>query len=127
MMTTHLRRRAALATALLASACSDATAPRSDLLVVAANGRVVTLANRTSGAVSFLIATPRFLELGDPMPCTRPEGCSPSVPAGGVLTIPYGGIAGWEPGERTAVVIHWPGGAGARIDHTARRVTVRLR
>jgi hypothetical protein len=88
---------------------------------------VVTLANRTGGAVSFLIATPSFLELGDPMPCTRPEGCTPNVPAGGVLTIPYSGIAGWEPGVRTAVVIHWPSAAGARIDEMARRVTVRLR
>ena len=127
MKTMHSLRRAALAAALLASACSDATAPRSDLLVVAANGRVVTLANRTNAAVSYLIATPGFLELADPLPCTRPEGCTPSVPAGGVRTVPYDSIAGWEPGARAAVVIHWPTGAGARIETTARRITVRLR
>ena len=131
MMTTHSLRRAALAAAaLLASACGDATAPRrSDLLLVLANDRAVTLANRTNAPVSFLIATPDFLELADPLPCTRPEGCTPSVPAGGAVTVPYGDIAGWEPGARAAVVVHWtlpPGARGVAVEDV-RRVTVRLR
>ena len=124
-----IRRPAALAVALLAAACSNVTAPRSDLLSAGVGARTVTLANRTDAPVSFLIATPRFLELADPLPCTRPEGCTPTLAAGAVVSIPFAEIPGWEPGVREAVVIHWrrPATAAALSPDSVRRITVRLR
>lgn len=128
-ITRAIRRGAALATAaaLFTAACGDPTAPRTDLLVVTADGRAVTLTNRTSEPVSFLVATPGYLELADPLPCTRPEGCTPTLAAGGVQRVPYAEIPGYAPGARTAVVLHWRRLAAAVTADSVRRLAVRLR
>ena len=104
------------------AACGTPTAVDSGLLRVSAGNNSVRLSNHSADPVSYLIATPGFLELADPGPCTQPGGCQTSVPAGGAITVPYEKIWRYAPGERRAVVIHWRGLGGTVVDSVHRLV-----
>jgi hypothetical protein len=120
-----MRGLASLLLAFLVS-CGTPTAVDSGLLRVSARNSSVTLSNHSAQPVSYIIATPSFLELADPVPCAQPGGCQTSVPANGTITVPYGKIWGYGPGERRAVVVHWRGLDGTVVD-SVRRLVVTLR
>jgi hypothetical protein len=117
----------AAATTLAGVACSDnALGPTasSDLLRARADAGTVTLTNRTARAVDYLLATPRFLELGEPGPCANPDGCTTTVPARAEVRVPYAAVHGYASGEHNAVVVHWY--HGTAIPENVRRIELRL-
>jgi len=120
-----MRGLASLLLAFLVS-CGTPTAVDSGLLRVSARNSSVTLSNHAAQPVSYILATPSFLELADPVPCAQPGGCRTSVPANGTITVPYEKIWGYAPEERRAVVVHWRGLGGTVVD-SVRRLVVTLR
>ncbi len=119
-------RRLVSGLVILLAACSTPTSVDSGLLAVSASSNKVTLSNHTAEPVSYLIATPAYLALYDPGPCRLPEGCNESVAANSTITIPFERIRGYQPGERTAVVVHWRGLAGPPVD-SVHRLVIALR
>lgn len=104
-----------------------ATGPTSsDLLRASAAAGTITLTNRTSGQVDYILATQHFLEVADPGPCTRPEGCTTSVPARSTVRVPYSAVLGYSPGERTAIVVHWSHAPAPSTSFNVRRIVLRL-
>src|SRR4026209_2770880 len=89
-----MRGLASLLLAFLVS-CGTPTAGDSGLLRVSARNSSVTLSNHAAQPVSYILATPSFLELADPVPCAQPGGCRTSVPANGTITVPYEKIWGY--------------------------------
>ena len=72
--------------------------------------------------MTFILATRRYLERVDPLPCTTPRGCTTRLPGRGTIAVPYSEIPGYQSGERTAVLIHWLEVRGASADNVHRTV-----
>lgn len=116
-----------LLTTTVVSGCSDSTGPTSsDLLRASAVAGTITLTNRTDGQVDYLLATQHFLEVADQGPCTKPEGCTTSVPAHATVRVPYSAVLGYSPGERSAVVVHWLHAPPPSTSINVRRIVLRL-
>jgi len=106
--------------------CATPTGVDSGLLRVSAQNSAVTLSNYSAEPVSYIIATPSYLALADPAQCTRPSGCTASVAANATIEVAYAQIAGYQRGERTALVVHWRGLSGAAAD-SVHRLEITLR
>ncbi|MBA3557804.1 MAG: hypothetical protein H0W30_04305 [Gemmatimonadaceae bacterium] len=100
-----MRRLAPLLALLIA--CSSPTATENGLLSVSSRDGIVRITNRSAQPVLFILATRTHLELVEPLPCTKPGGCTPTLPGGSSIAVPFSEILGYEPGVRTAVLIHW--------------------
>jgi len=115
-----MRRLAPLLAVLIA--CSSPTATENGLLSVSTRDGIVRITNRSAETVSYILATRTYLELVDPAPCMKPGGCTTSLPGGGSIAVPFSQILGFQPGERTGVLIHWLAARGAAADDVYRTV-----
>ncbi|MBC7789614.1 MAG: hypothetical protein H7Z74_06690 [Anaerolineae bacterium] len=106
----------------LVIACDSPTAAENTLLRVSVRDGIVRITNRSDEVVTFILATRTYLELVDPLPCTTPGGCTPTLPPRGSIAIPYSEILGYEAGDRTAVLIHWVEARTASPDDVHRTV-----
>ena len=111
------------------TACQNPAAPTSDLLTASAGPLpgILQLRNHTSEPVFYSVHERDALATADYLLCTEPS-CA-SVPAHGVVSLPYSRISGFRRGAAEAVVYHWllrPKVGGFAPD-SVRRLIVPLR
>jgi hypothetical protein len=118
----------AFAAALAIASCSDATAPKSDLLRISVQPEAVELMNDSPQPVYVFVVERNSLALVDWAPCSDPSNCD-GIAVGGTKVIPYDDITGYAPGAAEAVVHHWhlvPDGAGGFRPDSIRSTVIGL-
>lgn len=89
------------------TACQNPAAPTSDVLTASAGPLpgILQLHNRTREPVFYAVHERDALATADYLLCIDPS-CA-SVPAHGVVSLPYSRISGFRRGVTEAVVYHW--------------------
>ena len=122
-------RTLAVALAAMAAACGGPTEFRLDgPLSIRADGRAVEMENTTGETVYTFVVERETAALIDWMPCTSPTECD-GIEAGARARVGYDAIAGYEAGEREAIVYWWhlrPAAGGGFAPDQVRAEVVRL-
>lgn len=122
---------AALAAALLPSACADdgPLGPGETGVEVRGEGGAVRITNHLADHVYYFVVESEDAALVDWTPCTLHREACPHVHAGETIAIPYAELPGYEPGDDEAI-LHWwhliSGPEGLRPDEV-RSIVFRLR
>lgn len=115
--------------ALALIACTDSTAPRSDLLRSTAYAGQVRLSNLSSDFVYFVVVEREFSALALLAVCREPASC-PRVSPRETIHVRYADIAGYRPGADEAIVLHWrliPAASGGFDPDSVRALVIELR
>jgi hypothetical protein len=110
-------------------ACTESTAPHTDLLRATAHNAHVRLASLSGESVYFMVVEREFAALAQFVICSDPVSC-PSVSPRETLHVRYSDIAGYQPGAREAIVLHWrlvPAASGGFDPDSVRALVTRLR
>jgi hypothetical protein len=115
--------------ALALLACTESTAPHTDLLRATAHTRQVRLASLSAEFVYFMVVEREFSALAQFVICRDPLSC-PRVSPRETVHVQYSEIAGYQPGAREAVVLHWrlvPAESGGFAPDSVRGLVIQLR
>jgi hypothetical protein len=75
-------------------------------LAIRASGGALRLSNESGAPIYTVVVERESAALFDWAPCVDPAACD-AIPANGERRVPYGEIAGYEDGEREAIVYWW--------------------
>lgn len=122
---------AALAAALLLSACADDAATRPDEtgVVVRGQGGAVRITNLLADPVYYFGVEREDAAALNWTPCTLHREVCPHVDAGETVAIPYAELPGHDPGDDEGILFWWhlvSGSEGLRPDEV-RSIVFRLR
>ena len=101
-----LRTPALIVAALTLLACETPTQPSSQLLTLSSDGTALTLTNRNSWPVFYMVVDPNMLALLDFALCEDPATC-PRVAAKSSVRVPYTDIIGYHPGQAAVHFTQW--------------------
>lgn len=113
---------------LIAAACADGTAPKSDLLQIHVLPDALHIVNTSPQSVYVFVAERNTLALLDWAPCSDPTTCE-GIAVGGSQLLPFAEITGYTVDATEVVVHHWhlvSNGAGGFRPDSIRATIVAL-